>query len=139
MKIQRWLECWASILTSTFGTTRTAELIASRVGRNLSPKNIPWYSFLLEAEWTPRLLNADKRMSTLENFQGTYRESKSEPPVLWRSACNQLRHLFNPNTLIVKLFVIFSLARHLSRYLSHANCSSARNLVFVFHSISTEQ
>ena len=61
MKFQRWLEFWASILTSTFGTTRTAELLASLVGPNLSSKKISWYSFLLEAEWTPWLPNAEDR------------------------------------------------------------------------------
>ena len=48
------MEFWASILTLTFGTIRTAEFSASRGGRTFTPKGIPWYSFLLEAEWTPR-------------------------------------------------------------------------------------
>jgi len=31
-------------------------------------KKIPGYSFLLQVEWTPWLLNADRRKRTLENF-----------------------------------------------------------------------
>jgi hypothetical protein len=32
-------------------------------------KEIRWYSFLLEAEWTLGLLNADRRIRSLENFE----------------------------------------------------------------------
>jgi hypothetical protein len=46
------------------------------------PKKISWYSFLLEAERTPGLLNADRRRRLSENFQGPYRESNPDPPVL---------------------------------------------------------
>jgi hypothetical protein len=49
-------------------------------------KGIPWYSFLLEAEWTPGLLNADRSNRSLDNFQGPYRESKPKTPVLWNTA-----------------------------------------------------
>jgi len=44
----------------------------------LYPK-IPWYSFLLEAEWTPWLINAEKENRSLENFQGTYWDSQTLP------------------------------------------------------------
>jgi hypothetical protein len=80
------MECWASILAFAFGTTMTAELSAPLAGRILPPSKIPWHSFLLEAEWTPRLLNATRRIKQLEVFQGLRRESKTGPPVLWRSA-----------------------------------------------------
>ena len=50
-----------------------------------TPKKIPWYSFLLQAEWTPGLLNADRRITSLEHFHGSHREPNTEPPVLWRS------------------------------------------------------
>jgi hypothetical protein len=43
-------------------------------------------SFLLETELTPRLVNADRRNRSLENFQGPYWQLKLEPSVLWRSA-----------------------------------------------------
>ena len=33
------MDCWASIRTVTFGTTRTAELSALRAGRILPPRN----------------------------------------------------------------------------------------------------
>jgi hypothetical protein len=35
-----------------------------------TPKETPWHSFLLETEWTPEPLNADRRNRSLENFQG---------------------------------------------------------------------
>jgi hypothetical protein len=44
------------------------------------------YSFLFEAEWTPGLLDADRRNRSLENVLCPYREWNPEPPVLWRSA-----------------------------------------------------
>ena len=53
---------------------------------HFTPKEIPWYSFLIEAEWTLGLLNANRRRRALENFQETYRETKPEPYVLWCSA-----------------------------------------------------
>jgi hypothetical protein len=80
------MNCWASSLTLTFGTTMMAELSALRAGHILPPKESPRYSFLLEAEWTPGLLNAHRRNRTIENFEGTYPESNPEPPVFWRSA-----------------------------------------------------
>ena len=55
--------CWASIHALIFGTSRKAELSAVHAGRNLPPEEIPWYSFLLEAEWTPGLWNADRSKS----------------------------------------------------------------------------
>ena len=54
------MECWASILTLTFGTSRTAELSDLRSSLPyFTSEEIPWYSFLLRADWTPGLLNAD--------------------------------------------------------------------------------
>jgi hypothetical protein len=46
------MECWAAIFTLTMGTTRMAELSAITAGCTLPPKEISWYSFLLEAQWT---------------------------------------------------------------------------------------
>jgi hypothetical protein len=53
---------------------------------HFTPKEISWYTFTLEAEWTPELLSADTRNRSLENFQGPYWELKPEQPILWRSA-----------------------------------------------------
>jgi hypothetical protein len=54
------MECWASILTLTFGSSMTAELSDLRTCRpHFTSEEIPWYSFLLEADWTSGLLNAD--------------------------------------------------------------------------------
>jgi hypothetical protein len=43
-------------------------------------------SFLLEAELIPGLLNADRRIRSIENFQKPYRYSSPGPQNLWRSA-----------------------------------------------------
>ena len=42
---------------------------------HFTPKEIPWYSFLLQAEWPAGLPNAARRNRSLENFQGPYLES----------------------------------------------------------------
>jgi len=65
------MECWASILTLTFDITRTAELAALRAVCTLPTKEIPWYSFLLEAECTLGIINAERRSRSLQNFQGS--------------------------------------------------------------------
>ena len=44
------------------------------------PKKILLFLLLFEVEWNPRLLNADGKNSSLENFQGPYRESNPEAP-----------------------------------------------------------
>jgi hypothetical protein len=54
-------------------------------GRVFSSTHRP-HLFLLEAEWTSGLLKADESIRSLENSQGSYRESNSGPLVLWRSA-----------------------------------------------------
>jgi hypothetical protein len=41
---------------------------------------------VLEAEWTPGLLNAVRKNTSLQMSQLSYRESNSETPVLWSSA-----------------------------------------------------
>jgi len=74
----------------TFGTTRPAEWQAPRAGV-FTPREIAWYSFLLEAEWTTRLKNAERTNRSLENFQRSYRESNPKPPVLWRKYLSQMR------------------------------------------------
>ena len=37
-RLRRGMECWASILTVTFGKTRTAEVTALRAGHTLRPR-----------------------------------------------------------------------------------------------------
>jgi len=80
------MEYLASILTSTFGTTWAAQLSALHAGHTSLQRNIPWYSYVLEVEWTPRPLKADRRNKTLDNFQRVYSESNLESPVMWHSA-----------------------------------------------------
>jgi hypothetical protein len=40
LRLRRGMECRASILTLTVGTTRTAELSAVRAGRTLPPRKV---------------------------------------------------------------------------------------------------
>jgi len=47
----RW--SWGTMLTLTFGKTRTTEFSAAGTGRTITLWKIPWYIFLLEAEWNP--------------------------------------------------------------------------------------
>ena len=54
-------------------------VVSSTRRPHFAPKEIPWYSFLLEPEWTQELLNADRRNILLKNFQAPYRESKPVP------------------------------------------------------------
>lgn len=44
------------------------------------------YPFLFEVEWTAGILQADRRIRSVENFEGPYREWIPERPVLWRSS-----------------------------------------------------
>jgi len=55
------MECWAPIFNLTCGSTRTAELSSLFAGHALPPKEILWYSFFMEAEWTPGILDMDRR------------------------------------------------------------------------------
>jgi hypothetical protein len=60
------------------------------------PKEISWYSFLLEYERTPGLLNANRRNKLLKNFQEPNRVSNPEPEVLWQiisTDCTVYPHL----------------------------------------------
>jgi len=83
-------ECWASVLTLTFGTIRTAELSALRADHTLPlRKYISLYSFLFDAEWTAGLLHAD-RIGSVEKFQGPCREWNPERPRLVAQFLNQL-------------------------------------------------
>jgi hypothetical protein len=80
------MECWTSILTLTFSRTLMARVVSSTRWQHFTSKEIPRYSFVFEYEWTPGLLNLDKKSRSLENFQGPYWESNPEPLFLWRSA-----------------------------------------------------
>jgi len=68
------MECWASVHLTQLGQ-HSCQLYMPAA---LYPQ-IPWYSFLLEAEWTPWLNNAEKENRSLENFQGTYWDSQNLP------------------------------------------------------------
>jgi hypothetical protein len=54
-KLREEIEYWASTLPSTFDSSRMVDLSALRASRNLRPKEILWYPFLLGAEWTPKI------------------------------------------------------------------------------------
>ena len=50
------------------------------------PKKVPWYSCTLYCKSIPELLIADRRIMSLENFQGPHRELNPGPLVVWPSA-----------------------------------------------------
>jgi len=70
-------------------------VVSSTRRPNFTAKVIPWYSFTLEAEWTPGLLIADRRNRAIENFQGFYRGSNPEPLV-----CGAIHQ---PNALFISV------------------------------------
>jgi hypothetical protein len=88
------------LLTLAFGTTRKAQFISCMCRRHLTPDEIPWCSFLLEAEWNPGLLTADRNNETLVNFQGTYRVSN----LLSCSTGPQLSHRSPRNAISISYF-----------------------------------
>ena len=74
-------------------------------------QGIPWYSFLLEAEWTPGLLNADGGNRSLYKFKGPCLESNPEPPVLWRSVSNNCAA--RPTVFLLVMAINFYLLAYL--------------------------
>ena len=63
---------------------RDSKVVSSTRQPHFTSKEIPWHSFLLEVEWTQELQNAGRRNRSLEYFQGPYRKSNPEPPVVLR-------------------------------------------------------
>ena len=80
------MECWTSVLTLTFSRTLMARAVSCTRWLHFTSTEIPRYSFVFESEWTPGLLNLDRRNWSFENFQGPYWESNPEPLFLWHSA-----------------------------------------------------
>jgi len=105
------IESWSSILTLTFGTAWPAELSAVPAGRCL-PQGSLWYSFMLEAEWTPGLLHADKGIGHVEVSKDTTRNRTRNLPTFGalpdqlqhsprHTGCNRHHTVFVSLTLIV--------------------------------------
>ena len=63
-RLGEWMECCSSILTFDIWHKFDGRVFSSTRRPHFTPKVIPWYSFLLQAGWTPRLLTADRRMTT---------------------------------------------------------------------------
>ena len=87
-------------------------------------KGIPWYSFLLEAEWTPGLLSADRSNRSVDNFQGPYRKSKPKTPLLWSTA-QISRKAIIAICSSCKVRDIYDVIRHRPRRLSNRNIKIA--------------
>ena len=64
-------------------------LSALHTGRLYRQGN-PWCWFLLQAEWTPGLLNADRRIRSLEKLRWPHWESSLRPPALWYKSAHTL-------------------------------------------------
>jgi hypothetical protein len=87
------------------------DIVSPTLRPHFIPNQIPCYSFLSEAQLTRGLLNADRRKKSFQNFQGPYRKSNPEPPVLWHSASTNwtpLVPVLKPNleSLTLKLRVL---------------------------------
>lgn len=116
------MECWASVLSLTSGTTRTAESSALDAGRTLASRK-----FRLEAECIPGLLNTDRRNTSLDDFQGTCQESNPEPTGLWRSVltnCDRSPHEKERRLKSRVKGKLHFLLRTLSRHKSEWSCIS---------------
>jgi hypothetical protein len=92
-RLRGGMEFWASVLTLTFGTTRTAELSALRAYRTLPPKEIPWYSFLLRGLVDP----SDNWMRTEEI---RHLKTSKEPTV------NRTRNLPSCGAVLYIVYVV---------------------------------
>jgi hypothetical protein len=55
-------------------------VVSSTLRPYFSSKEIPWHPFLLQVDWAPGLLNADRKIKSLENFQGLHYESNPGHP-----------------------------------------------------------
>lgn len=79
-----------------------------------TPSEIPPFLSLLEAEWKPGLLNADKSRS-LENFN--YWDSNPEPLITWQSASTDCSALFSFLPIGLKIyFIVFILYKNHTTY-----------------------
>jgi hypothetical protein len=92
----------------TFGTTRKVESSVVRANCTLLPGNS--LVFISVRGWVNRtvLLNADRRIRSLEHFQGPHRESKPGSPVLWHNVsanCAPFDELHKPQSYSVRIFL----------------------------------
>ena len=74
------MECWVSTLYFDIPHSWDDRVVGSTRQPHFTPKEIPWYSFVLEAEWIPEPLTANRRNTAFENFQRPCRETNPEPP-----------------------------------------------------------
>ena len=95
---------------------------------HVTPKEIPWHPFPLEAEWIPGLLNADKkkRIGKLQNFQTPYRESNPEPPHL-AAQC------LNPHDSLWRFFFLIFLVPCIMLFNGEISPTRCNNCVFHSH------
>ena len=75
--------CWASIIWHSAQLGR--QIVSSMHQPHFTTKEIPWYSFLFEAERTPGLPNLNRA-----DIQGAYWELNPKPPILRHSAPNMV-------------------------------------------------
>jgi len=68
MKTQTGMECWASILTATLGTTKTAQLLAPHAGRTLPQRKFLATHFCYRLSKIPVLVNVNRRNVPFESF-----------------------------------------------------------------------
>ena len=122
-----------SWVVSCVHTMHTAHIWHNQSGRFVQyiPKEIPCYSFLLEADWIPRLLIADRRKSSLENFQDPTRNRNPEPLILWSSVsitCTARPEGGNYNLLWDDVYEGIYHPRHFCGHLDCQNLSEEGNV-----------
>jgi hypothetical protein len=90
LRLRSGMDFRASILTLTFGTTRTAELSALRAGCTLTPRKFlgSHFYYMLSG---PQGYWCWQKFRLLQDFKGFHRESNPGPPVLWQRL-NRLHH-----------------------------------------------
>jgi len=96
----------------------------------LHPQKIPWYSFLLEAKWTPRLLNENRRIKWHEKFPGAQMEIK---PRTCHVVAQCLNQPFHYNTMYYKVIFLLSALCLLHLYLTQNHDQDSQNEYYLMH------
>jgi hypothetical protein len=73
------MECWTATLYFDIPRSWDDRVVGSTRRPHFTPKEIPWYLFVLEAECIPELLTANARNRAFENLQRPCRETNPEP------------------------------------------------------------
>ena len=96
----------------------------------LQPPKIPWYSFLLEAKWTPRLLNEDRRIKSPEKFPWAQMGIK---PRTCHDVAQCLNQPFHYNKMYYKVIFLLSALCLLYLYLIQNHDQDSQKKYYLMH------